>query len=132
MKKDNLYHHESMWKGAPNESFSKARELREKMTLAETILWRRLKTKQLLGYKFRRQHPIHIYIVDFYCHSLNLVIELDGKYHEQEEQKLKDIERTKYLEYQGVHVFRFVNEEVLNNLEEVINNIKQIIQNLES
>ena len=69
--------------------FSKARELRNKSTPAEQVFWLRLK-EQFPGYKFRRQHPISIYIVDFYCHKFNLVIEIDGSFHDSEEAKLND------------------------------------------
>jgi len=72
----------SMWKGAPTISFLKANELRDKMTLSERQLWSELEKNKLLGVKFRRQHPIGVYIVDFYAHKLKLIIELDGKYHQ--------------------------------------------------
>ncbi len=63
MKKDHPCYDESMYKGAPKDSFAKAKFLRDNMTDAEKLLWQKLKNKQLKGFKFRRQHPIHIYIV---------------------------------------------------------------------
>jgi len=69
-----------------------------------------------LGYKFRRQHPIHKFIVDFYCHKLKLIIEVDGKYHESEGQKNSDLERSELLTFQGIKIIRFTNEEVLKTL----------------
>ncbi len=81
MKKDNPYYQEGMWKGAPSENFGKAKSLRSKMTRAETQLWEELKKAPFSQFKFRRQHPVQNYIVDFYSHSLKLAIEVDGKYH---------------------------------------------------
>ena len=69
--------------------FSNARELRNKLTPAEQVFWLRLK-EQFPKCNFRRQHPISIYIVNFYCHKLNLVIEIDGSFHDSEEAKLND------------------------------------------
>ena len=100
MKKDHPYHGESMYKGAPPDSFAKAKFLRDNMTDAEKSLWEKLKDNKLKGFKFRRQHPIHIYIVDFYCHKLKLIIEIDGGYHDSKDQKLLDAERSELLKYQ--------------------------------
>ena len=72
--------------------FDKARELRNKLTSAEQGFWLRLK-EQFPEYKFRRQHPISIYIADFYCHKLKLVIEIDGSIHDSEEAKMQDEKR---------------------------------------
>ena len=71
-------------------SFEKAKALRMRETKSEKILWDKLKNNQLDGLKFRRQHPISLYIADFYCHKFKLIIELDGKYHEEKEQKIID------------------------------------------
>jgi len=131
MSKINPYHDSSMWKGAKPNLFSKAINLRENMTETETILWKDLKSKQLLGYKFRRQHPISHFIVDFYCHKLKLVIEIDGEYHNQKEQLKLDQERTKLLEFQGLKVIRFSNVEVSSNLSKVIDEIKNRIEVIE-
>ena len=127
MKKDNPYHDESMYKGAPPDSFAKAKFLRDNMTDAEKSLWEKLKDNKLKGFKFRRQHPIHIYIVDFYCHKLKLIIEIDGGYHDSKEQKLLDAERSEILKFQELEIIRFANEEVLGNIEFVIRKIEEKI-----
>ena len=113
--------------GANNLLFQKARELRNSETHAEQVLWGYLKTKPL-GYKFRRQHPYGIYILDFYCHPLKLVIEVDGAIHLEEEVKINDEERQRQLEADGLIVIRFTNEQVVNNLEQVISTIDQNIR----
>ena len=127
MKKDHPYHDESMFKGAPPDSFAKAKFLRDNMTDAEKFLWEKLKNNQLKGFKFRRQHPIHIYIVDFYCHKLKLVIEIDGGYHDSKDQKILDAERSEILKFQKLKVIRFTNDEVLGNIDFVIRKIEEKI-----
>ncbi|PZX92584.1 hypothetical protein DOS84_15245 [Flavobacterium aquariorum] len=97
------------------------KKLRENATEAEEFLWLALRENQLDGYKFRRQHPLSIYIADFYCHKLKLVIEIDGGYHKTKEQIILDKERTDTIELQGLKVIRFTNEEVLLNLSNVLN-----------
>ena len=89
------------------------------MTHAEIILQAHLKTKPN-GFKFRRQHPLGIYIADFYCHKLKLVIELDGSIHDNEEIKLNDEIRQKLIEEDGLTVIRFKNEEILNYIQNVL------------
>ncbi len=117
-----------MHKGAPSSIFVKARILRDNMTSAEMRLWEYLKNKQLEGFKFRRQHPIHLFIADFYCHELKLIIELDGGYHNEEDQILKDKERTELLKFQDVSIIRFKNEEIENDIEKVLSEIKSFIK----
>jgi len=112
MKKFKPNYNEGMWKGAPQSSFLKAQSLRINETEAEKILWEKLKNKQLRGCKFRRQHPISLYIADFYCHQLKLVIEIDGEYHSVQEQIEKDRERTQILESTGLQIIRFTNNEI--------------------
>ena len=118
---------ENMWKGASPKIFSNAKKLRDNGTVAEEKLWLAVKNNQIEGFKFRRQHPLSFYIADFYCHALKLVIEIDGGYHLTEEQQLLDEERTKNIEFQGLKVIRFTNEEVLMQLPEVIDTIKAFI-----
>lgn len=130
MIKHNIYHNESMWKGAPAGSFSKAKRLRTQMTKAETILWDQLKNKQFKGFKFRRQHPIQKYIVDFYCHELKLILEVDGLYHETYEQKAADKDRSEILTFQGLYEIRFTNAEVLNDLEGVLIKLEKKIDKI--
>src|SRR5690606_14257621 len=99
---------------------------------AEIRLWEELKSNKIDGYKFRRQHPIHKFIADFYCHKLKLIIEVDGKYHESEEQKISDLERSRLLTFQGIQVLRFTNEEVLNDIELVLKRIRKEIESINS
>ena len=98
---------------------NKARELRKNMTDAEKKLWRYLRRKNIKDLKFRRQHPIGNYIVDFICAEKNLVIEVDGGQHSENENY--DANRTKFLNDKGYKVLRFWNNEVLNNIEVVLN-----------
>jgi very-short-patch-repair endonuclease len=126
-KRNPIQHEDSMWKGASSSGFLKAKELRDKMTLSEKVLWQELDKNKLMGIKFRRQHPIGIYIVDFYAHKLKLIIELDGKYHQNKKQQILDDERTTFLEFNGLKVIRFKNEEILENLETVVQKVKDEI-----
>ncbi len=103
----------------------KVRELREKQTEAEDIFWELVRNKRLLDLKFRRQHQIGHYIVDFYCHSERLVIEFDGGVHDEDAQKRKDGIRDKYLTSLGNRVLRFRNEELLNDPEKVLTAITE-------
>jgi cyclase len=109
--------------------FSKARALRKRLTQAEQIFWLRLKEK-FPEYKFRRQHPISIYIADFYCHKLKLVIEIDGSIHDPEEAKLNDKKRQNDLENLKLTVIRFTNDLVKNEIESVIEMISSTIRKL--
>ena len=102
---------------------SYAEENRNNPTEAENILWNALKAKNI-GSKFRRQHIIGDCIVDFFCNEANLVIELDGGYHNKPSQMKSDAERTAYLAELGYTEIRFKNEEVLNNIDEVLKKIK--------
>lgn len=95
-----------------------AEQLRDKQTQTEVLLWKQFKGKRL-GYKFRRQHPLHGFIVDFYCYELMLVVEIDGPVHEA--QKDKDLLRDLALKKQGYRILRFSNLDVINNLSAVLN-----------
>ncbi len=96
----------------------RARELRRRATEAERVLWERLRNRRLGGLKFRRQHPLGPYIVDFYCAEHRLVVEVDGPIHER--QKERDALRAQHLEAYGYRVLRFRNEEVLTDIEAVL------------
>ena len=109
--------------GAGNLIFKNAFKLRWNMTQAEIILWEKLSGSQL-GSKFRRQHPLGIYIADFYCHKYKLVIEVDGSIHNVISVQQNDITRQKSLESEGLKVIRFTNEEIYKNLESVLTTIK--------
>jgi len=102
--------------------------LRKEITIAEKLLWNKLRNKQLEGLKFRRQHPIDIFIADFYCHEKKLIVEVDGEIHKY--QKEYDEGRTSELEAYGVTVIRFTNDEVINNIKQVIKRIKEVCQHL--
>ena len=95
------------------------------------ILWGRLK-EDIANYKFRRQHPASNYIVDFYCHKLKLVIEVDGSIHSSEENHKLDEIRQKNIEKLGLIVFRFTNEDVRNKIENVLDKINQFVKSVAS
>ncbi|UAM97224.1 dihydropteroate synthase [Polaribacter litorisediminis] len=105
-----------------------AKEMRNKPTEAEKMLWNVLSNKQLDEHKFRRQHIIGPYITDFICLKLKLVIEIDGLIHQLPENKENDKQRTEWLESKGLSVVRFTNEDVLFNLDKVIEVIRKNAQ----
>jgi very-short-patch-repair endonuclease len=104
-----------------------ARELRKKATPQEIIFWSRLRGRKLKNLKFRRQHLLGRYIVDFICLERKLIIELDGFQHKEEEQEIYDKARTSYLEDSGFKVIRFWNNEINNNMEGVFLKIEEFI-----
>lgn len=112
-----------MYYGANSETLRVTAMLRKKMTLAENALWKRLKDRKIFKSKFRRQHPIFIFIVDFYCHELKLVIEVDGGIHEDELVREYDLGRTAELDRFGIKVIRFTNEQILYHIDSVLNEI---------
>lgn len=97
------------------------------MTGPEQILWYWLRNKNLNGYKFRRQHSVGYYILDFYCPEVKLAIELDGDSHFNPQGKAYDKERDIYLSAHGIVVMRFTNDEVTNNLNAVIEKIVEFL-----
>jgi very-short-patch-repair endonuclease len=107
-----------------------SRDLRKYSTEAEKILWEALRRKNLDGKKFYRQYVIFhditgretFFVSDFYCHSEKLIIELDGKYHE--DQLPQDAERTKISNYLSLRVIRFNNDDVINDLKNVLEKIR--------
>ena len=100
-----------------------ARNLRKNMTYPETILWSRIRLKQLKGYQFYRQKPIDEYVVDFYCPKARLVIELDGSQHKFVASIKKDTVKDNNLGNLGLKVFRFNNNDVTENIEGVLERI---------
>jgi very-short-patch-repair endonuclease len=98
-----------------------ARQLRYDMTDAEQLLWRHLRLRQLLGLKFRRQHPVGSYILDFACLSIKLAIELDGGQHA--DASVQDAKRSLILQQNGWQVLRFWNHQVLESLDDVLASI---------
>ena len=98
----------------------RSRELRSSMTDAEISLWSKLRRKQLYGLPFYRQKPLGSYIVDFYCPSAQMVIEIDGGQHYTEEGQAQDSKRDAFLNSIGLRVLRFSNLDVIGNLDGVI------------
>ncbi|MEM7513982.1 MAG: DUF559 domain-containing protein [Bacteroidota bacterium] len=109
----------------------KAKWLRKNMTPAEVYLWKRLKRKQVFGYDFDRQRPINEYIVDFYCKSLRLVIEIDGSSHDYKGAYEKDVIRQEKLESLGVSFLRFGDQDVFQDIDNVILEIEGRILEIE-
>jgi len=104
-----------------------ARELRQPQTPAETTLWNHLRNRNL-KYKFRRQHPIDFFIIDFYCAEARLLIEIDGSSYLEREQQEYDQSRTEYLEALEYKVIRFTNNDVSYNIHAVVTEIMQEIE----
>jgi len=120
---------DNLHKRADPKLFYYARLNRKVQTEAEKILWHCLRNRKLQGFKFRRQHPIAHFIADFFCLESNLVIEIDGSYHDEREQQEYDEGRTFELEEINVKVLRFTNEEVIRDTEFVL---KEILNHLKS
>lgn len=105
-------------RGTKPELQEAARALRQPMTSAEQMLWQALRNRKLGGFKFRRQHAVGPFILDFYCSACKLAVELDGQVHTQRTEY--DRERTAHLNAYGCRVIRFDNEEVLGDLPSVL------------
>jgi len=119
----------AMFFGAKPEIHERARKLRNNITEAEEHLWQLLRRQQFYGYKFRRQHPIDIFIADFYCHELRLVIEVDGNIHKNAGASEYDSARTGELNRLGISVLRFTNNQVLYETNKVLDTIETFIFN---
>jgi len=117
-----------MYKKLPQDILTFARTLRNQQTDAENMLWLMLRDRRLEGLKFRRQHPVGRYIVDFYCHELKLAIELDGGGHNEDVTREYDQLRSQELLGAGIRVERFWNNDVLKNLESVLERIYMLLQ----
>ena len=113
--------------GAKPELFNFAQEMRKNPTETEQVLWKTLRKFRFEGFVFRRQHPIDIFVADFYCHKLKLVIEVDGEIHFDQLSQEYDFGRTGELEKYGIKVIRFTNDQVLRNKELVISQIYKYI-----
>ncbi|PIQ97889.1 MAG: hypothetical protein COV67_01865 [Nitrospinae bacterium CG11_big_fil_rev_8_21_14_0_20_56_8] len=100
-----------------------ARNLRKEQTEAEHLLWALLRDRRFLGFKFRRQHPVDPYVLDFYCHEASLGIELDGGQHNEPENEAHDRKRTEFLAQKGIRVLRFWNNEVFSETEGILRSI---------
>ena len=122
-----------MFDGANYLVFELAKDLRRNMTDAENVLWMNLK-QGIRGLKFRRQHPINIYIADFYCHKVKLIVEADGTIHNKPEIKEYDEKREKDLVDSGCYILRFSNKQIMNDISTVLLKIEStvdfLLQNL--
>ena len=106
------------------ETLLKSKELRRCLTPEEAVLWTQLKSHKLNGSKWRKQHPIEPYILDFYCASAKLCIELDGQSHYTFHGSREDDIRTQFLNSKGIRVIRFENRLIWDNLQGVLDIIK--------
>jgi very-short-patch-repair endonuclease len=97
------------------------------MTNTEKILWMHLRSG-IQNFKFRRQHPIGLYVADFYCHKLKLIIEIDGCIHNLEEPKINDKKREKFFVDLGYTVKRFTNKQVQNDIEFILSEVNSFIE----
>ncbi|MHA6204636.1 endonuclease domain-containing protein [Dyella soli] len=109
----------------PTRTLGQARQLRGAAIVAERRLWQHLRAARLNGLKFRRQHPIPPYVVDFYCEAVGLIVELDGSQHDE----YVDATRTRYLESLGLKVLRYWDNEVLKQTEMVLESILSASEN---
>lgn len=107
---------------------TRARYLRRNATDAEKTLWRELRNRKFGSYKFRRQHPVDRYVIDFYCAKARLAIELDGGGHNYRGREIHDRARTKLLASQGISVLRFWNHQVHKELDSVLEAIWQKLE----
>jgi len=108
----------------------KRRILRQRQTKTEEIMWNNLRNRKFLGYKFKRQYSVSCFVLDFYCSELKLAIEVDGKYHDNEEIKKYDRDRQEYIESLGIKVIRIKNEEIISDLKNVLRSIEEQIKYL--
>ena len=105
------------------------RTLRKNQTEIEGHLWQFLRGRQLGGYKFRRQHPIGAFIVDFYCPERKLAVELYGGQHADDDHIVYDENRTAILEKEGIKVLRYWDSDVLNDMNSVLVDILEVLDN---
>jgi very-short-patch-repair endonuclease len=104
-----------------------ARNLRQEHSDPERLMWAVLRDRRFCGFKFRRQHPVTPYILDFYCHEARLAIELDGGQHNTDAARGYDEGRTAFLEAQGLRVLRFWNHDILGDIETVLEAIHKAL-----
>lgn len=117
----------SMFYGATPITFERAKKLRKNLTNEERLVWEFLKSRPQ-SFKFRKQHPIGFYIADFYCHALKLVIEIDGEYHLNPDQKNDDILREKQMSEWNITTLRFTNDRVSSQFDIVKAEILKFIR----
>jgi very-short-patch-repair endonuclease len=105
----------------------RARALRSSSTPAERLLWRHLRRRGLAGARFRRQHPIESFVVDFYCPQAHLVVEVDGPSHDLDAAAAHDERRLRFLEARGLMVLHLSNDDVLHHLAETLDTLRRIV-----
>ena len=115
--------------GSP-EIVLRAKALRKRQTGAEAILWERLRKSKLDGFKFRRQHPLGRFVLDFYCEERQVAIEVDGDIHDRDEVKRRDAFRQRLIEEAKIKVLRFTNDEVMHDADGVIESIRCALHEL--
>lgn len=108
----------------------KRRALRNEMPHSEVLIWTRLRRKQVLGCRFRRQYSVGPYVLDFYCPSLKLAIEIDGDSHLAVEAQANDRERQISIEALGIRFLRFTNGEVFENMDGVVDTVRETVMGL--
>ena len=119
-------YNDNLHKEAIGKLYQYGRELRQESTEAEKLLWEELRNRKLIGLKFRRQHPLDKFIVDFYCNEKKIVLELDGGVHNEKINKEYDEARTAMLAGLNIIVLRFKNEEVINDMQGVLKKIRDV------
>ena len=117
---------------APSETRDFAKHLRRNLSLPEGLLWRALKAAGPEGLKFRKQHPIGPYVLDFYCHALRFCVEVDGAWHGYGGQPLRDDKRDGYLADKGISTLRISAELVLADVDDAIRAIEGFIEDMAS
>ena len=121
----------SMWYLPYNKNLKEfSRQLRNHSTIGEILLWKKLRAGTMMTCSFNRQKPLNKYIVDFYCKPLNLVIEVDGEYHNEPVQRVKDKERQQILESMKLNFLRFSEQQVRKDMEMVLKSIENYIVSL--
>lgn len=121
-----------MYFGAKPDLSKLAKEMRKNPTQSERVLWNILRKYRIKGFLFRQQHPIYIFIADFYCHKIKLVVEVDGDVHFNDESQEHDDGRTGEMEKFGIKVIRFTNEQVLYNQDIILKQINEFITEVAS
>lgn len=128
-KHKSAFKNDGLFNNASHLVFELAKDLRRNMTDAEKLLWNHLKAG-VKGLKFRRQHPIGIYIADFYCHKIKLIVEVDGSIHTVKDVKDNDKKREDDLRGWGNTIIRFTNEHVFKNIDHVLDKINKTVESL--
>jgi len=121
------YFKRNMHNGAKPSTFRNAAYLREHPTKAEELLWKRLRNNQVEKIHFRRQHPFHNYVLDFYANEVKLVIELDGDIHEEKSIQFSDKDRELILQSYDLHILRYSNNDVYNYEDFVVEDIRRTV-----